>query len=154
MVLFLLLSSSCTTLKSTIKGIWTIEEIEFEKNDIIFEIVLGVLKFDEGSCELPEILPNSYLNELNDNEDGFWKITYDKSKDECWIEFKTENEIFRGLHNVCFIEDKEFRKLYAYIYSKDLSVVLNKWYHLDNKNFELNKCVCNYNTQRLSMNEN
>ena len=119
--LFLVFLSSCSSdIEKGVEGLWTIDNIYDNNENAIFKIGLNTIFFEsDGTCTLPVALSKG-------NESAsIWEII--KNNDgKYYIQFKTENLMFKGTHPIRFENNQKDHMLMMIIESDSLYVKSRK----------------------------
>ena len=52
----LIMLCSCSGIKQVVKGFWTIDKIEYKKQDLFYDILSNVIIFERNKCNMPTFL--------------------------------------------------------------------------------------------------
>lgn len=124
---------SCTMLMSckdnvetTVTGWWTIDTLIYNNTEMLTCLVGNSIEFyDNGSCKLPvteERCP-SVLIEYEQN--GRWKIERSTAI-PLSLKMESKNQLFKGIHQITFKDDKENGLLKMVVTSNNLYLVCRK----------------------------
>jgi hypothetical protein len=92
----LLLSSCKSKVENEMMGVWVIDEIYYNKQDIKMNLLANAMVIRKNyTCELPIINVN---DNHSDKEKGEWKIVNKKS--ETFFVIKTTNLLFNGTFKI------------------------------------------------------
>ncbi|MEQ7800282.1 hypothetical protein ABDJ41_10790 [Pedobacter sp. ASV1-7] len=128
LILSLMIVCSCNnSIQKGVEGFWTIDKIVYKKKDFFFDVLSNIIIFKNKDCTLPilDLKDAENLGVLACDKKGRWKVFTLKSNNSI-IEFDTENEMFRGKHNIRFIKDEHNKLLKMEITSPNLYILCTK----------------------------
>lgn len=125
--LFLLFQSCSNKLYERVEGIWSIDEMYYQEENIMFNFLSNIIIFkEEGVCSLPIVY-------RNDPERGSWEV---HKKDRiAYLNVQSKNEFFAKQYVVNFERDPKARVLRMILVSGDLYIKCTKGLY----NYELDE---------------
>ena len=134
----LIMLCSCSGIKQVVKGFWTIDKIEYKKQDLFYDILSNVIIFERNKCNMPTFYE---YHKIESNEQGVWEVT--QEGDKYYLTIKTGNDIFAGKHNICFKKDYENKLIKMFITSDSLFVECRKGlFNFDKDNKIIDDYLC------------
>ena len=103
MIILFLFCSCSTGIKQVGRGFWAIDFIEYSQNkDILYECGTNIIIFKDEKCTMP-----IYFEDRHNASKryGNWEIIQERG--QYFLKINTDNEIFGGIHKVCFKKDYE-----------------------------------------------
>src|SRR5687768_2211465 len=85
----LFLFNSCDGINQSVKGIWSIDEMQYKNENLLYDILLNVIIFKKEECKLPAFFENHLLES---KEHGTWEVI--QKGEKYFLTIKTDNEIF------------------------------------------------------------
>lgn len=127
-ILFLILSSCSDLPYRKVTGSWTINEAQFEEQNLNLYLLVNMIGFKEdGTCNLPLT-----LNQKKVDRKGTWTLI--ENNKETYIIIKSSNQIFDGYYELSFEKDYENKLLQMVLKSDKVYLKCSKLLHNFDKN--------------------
>lgn len=138
-VIIMLLTCSCSGINKAVKGVWSIDKMEYKSKDLLYDIGANMIIFESKDCTLPTYLENL---KINSKRQGTWEVS--KEEDQYFLTIRTGNEIFLGKHKICFKKDHKNKLIKMIINSENLFVECHKGlFNFDKNNHSIDDYLCN-----------
>jgi hypothetical protein len=110
--------------EEALRGPWSIDTLYYRQLDIRNCVLINVINFNEGDCELPTT--ENYCEGLIEYVDnGTWQV-YRTDSIPLVLKFESDNKIFSGMHRIVFKRDSKNRLLKIVVKSDSLYMVCRK----------------------------
>ncbi|MCU0435620.1 MAG: hypothetical protein MUC87_19325 [Bacteroidia bacterium] len=113
--------------KRNITGLWVIDTLIYKGNNIKYCLGNNAISFDKtGACTVPEVIRfNCTSDSITNRRNGTYLFSEMPSQ-EHKLELNWVTSIFKGNHNLYFINNTQRQVLMAKIYSDSLYMVVSK----------------------------
>lgn len=119
---FFFLLSSCGGINKIVRGFWTISTIEYQGENIFYDLLSNIIIFEREKCSIPTFPENHKIKLKNG---GIWNIT--KRDGQYFLTITdTENEIFAGTHKICLEKHLDKKLITLVISSEKLYIECQK----------------------------